>query len=136
MSYGAAGALQAAIYNLLRSDPVVVSLVGTGIFDAVPTGTPPDLYVSLGPEVAFAENDNTGKGSRHRFVVSVVSAVSGFLEAKSVAGAIADALHNVRPDLDRGRVVRIQFQKATARRTGSGKKRRIDLRFEARLEDD
>lgn len=135
MSYGTSAALQAAVYQQLISDPAVAALVGTDIYDAVPSGLVPALYVSLGPETTIPACDKTGDGARHRFTVSVVSEGGGFLSAKAVAVAVSDALHGAKPPLDRGNLVQMRFLKAAASRVGSGAKRRIDLRFEALVED-
>lgn len=136
MSYGASAAFQAAIYQQLTGDPTITSLLGDAIFDAVPAGAVPPLYISLGAEDVSASGTKTDTAARHRFNVSVISESAGFLEAKTVAGAVSDALHDATPALSRGRVVRLQFLKAAARRVGTGNKRRIDLRFEALVEDD
>lgn len=136
MSYGTSTALQSAVYQHLLADPALSALVGTDVYDSVPSGAVPTLYVSLGPETVLGASDTSGDGARHRFTVSVVSDSGGFLGAKAAAVAISDALHDATPELDRGRIVFMRFLKAQARRVGSGNKRRIDLRFEARTEDD
>lgn len=51
MSYGVSASLQEAIYQHLYTDPDVVLAVGTNVFDALPAGILPSLYVVLGPEV-------------------------------------------------------------------------------------
>lgn len=135
MSYAVAAALQAAIYQHLLLDPMVSSLVGEDVYDAVPAGAVPSLYVSLGPETVIGAGDNTGNGASHRFTVSVISDGGGFLGAKDVAVAVSDALQDASLELDRGSVVFMRFLKAQARRVGSGNKRRVDLRFEARVDD-
>ncbi len=136
MSYGSSAALQAAIYQHLLDDPSVSAQVGPNVFDAVPAGTVPPVYISLGPEEVLSAGDKTSKGARHRFTVSVISENAGFQAAKTVAAAVSDALDDANPALSMGRVVRMQFQRAVARRIGNGTKRRIDLRFEARVEVD
>ncbi|SFB83548.1 DUF3168 domain-containing protein [Tropicimonas isoalkanivorans] len=136
MSYGTSVALQAAIYQHLLADPALAALVGADIYDAVPSGLVPSLYVSLGPETVMPAGDKTAEGARHRFTVSVVSDGGGFLDAKAVAVAVSDALHGAKPALQRGTVVQMRFLKATAKRVGAGAKRRVDLRFEALVEDD
>ncbi len=135
MSYGVSAALQTAIYEHLKADAAVSSLVGSDIFDAAPSGTVPPVYVSLGREDVVARNDKSGSGAVHRFTVSVVNEGASFQAAKKIAGAVSDALHNTRPTLTRGRIVRMQFLRASARRIGEGARRRIDLLFEARVED-
>ncbi|NDR56065.1 DUF3168 domain-containing protein [Aliiruegeria sabulilitoris] len=135
MSYGASAALQTAVYQHLLANAEVSALVGSDVFDAAPSGTVPSVYISLGPEDVVARNDNLGAAARHRFSVSVVCETAGFQTAKTVAGAVSDALHNANPSLSRGRVVRMQFVKANARRIGDAARRRIDLLFEAVVED-
>ena len=45
MSYAVSGALQAAVFAALSGDAALAALVGSAIYDAVPAGTVPDLYV-------------------------------------------------------------------------------------------
>ncbi|MEO1676622.1 MAG: DUF3168 domain-containing protein [Pseudomonadota bacterium] len=136
MSYGAAAALQAAIYQALVADPTVSSMTGGRVYDAAPPGEVPALYVALGPETVRDRGDGTGHAARHDFTVSVVAEGGGFQAAKEVAGAISDALVDTRPPLARGRVVRLDFLRATARRVGKATRRRIDLRFAALVAED
>ena len=67
---------------------------------------------------------------------SVVNESAGFQAAKTIAGAVSDALHNAQPALSRGRIVRMQYLRAKALRIDDGTRRRIDLLFEARVEDE
>jgi hypothetical protein len=136
MSYGMAAALQTAVYQHLLADTGVSALVGAAIYDALPAGTLPQMYVTLGPEDVRDRSDKTGAGALHRFTVSVVTETAGFGAAKTVAAAIGDALLDVDLPLSRGRLVGLWFERAAARRTGTaGAIRRIDLRFRARVED-
>ena len=136
MSYGVSAALQAAIYLALAEDSALAALVGGAIFDVVPAGQLPGTYVSLGPEEVRDRSDKTGRGTDHRFTVSVVTEAAGFQQAKTVAGAISDVLDGASPPLARGRVVTLQFLRARAIRVSAAKNRRIDLTFRARVEDD
>lgn len=137
MSYGMAAALQAAVYQQLLADTEVSNLVGSAIYDAVPAGTLPQTYVTLGAEEVREASDSTGTGALHRFTISVMSEAAGFATAKTLAAAITDALVSPSiPSLSRGRLVGLWFEKAVANRTGStGQTRRIDLKFRARVED-
>jgi len=135
MSYAASAALQAAVYQRLANDPGVTFRVGSAIFDALPSGALPDTYVTLGPEDVRDRSDGTGGGAWHRFTVSVVTQTAGFQGAKAVAAAIGDALVDADLSLSRGRLASINFDRARARREGSGQLRRIDLTFRARVED-
>jgi hypothetical protein len=135
MSYAVASALQGAVYQALSSDEALGGLVGDAIYDAVPSGKLPDLHVNLGPETVKDASDKSGHGADHRFTVSVVSAAPGFANAKAVAAAICDVLVDADLPLDRGRLVSLSFDRATARRVDNDTGRRIDLRFRARVED-
>ncbi|UAB90044.1 DUF3168 domain-containing protein [Ruegeria sp. SCSIO 43209] len=137
MSYGVAAALQAAVFQRLSGDAQVGSLSGGAIYDAVPSGVLPQTYVTLGPEEVRDASDRSGAGALHRFTVSVVSEAAGFSAAKTLAGAVCDALEGAALSLDRGHLVGLWFERASARRTGTGGAiRQIDLRFRARVEDD
>lgn len=137
MSYGMAAPLQEAVYQTLLADSALSALVGAAVYDTLPAGPVPEIYVSLGPEEVRDRSDKDGAGALHRFTVSVVSGAAGFARAKSVASAVSDALTGGSLGLSRGRVVGLWFERASARRTGrAGQVRRIDLRFRARVEDD
>lgn len=136
MSYGVSSALQAAVYQQLISDADLTALVGTAIFDAIPSGSVPATYVALGPENVLDASDKSGGGALHLFTVSVITDSAGFQAAKDVAGRISDLLSGAQLTLSRGALVSLGFDRASARREGTGSVRRIDLRFRARVQDD
>ncbi len=136
MSYAAASALQEAIYQALVNDAAVAAITNGAIYDAVPAGQLPPVYVTLGPEQVRERGDVSGGGAEHRIELSVVSDGAGFGQAKSVATAISDALHAADLTLSRGRLVFLNFERAVAKRDGAANLRRIDLRFLARVEAD
>lgn len=131
MSYAAAAALQAAVFQCLSGAP---GLAGVSVVDALPKGNAPGTFVVLGPEEALDRSDQSGGGAEHRFAVSVISDAAGFLTAKAAAAAVSLALVGARPGLTVGRVVDIGFVRAVARRLDEGRARRIDLTFRARIE--
>lgn len=135
MSYGTSLGLQRAVYQRLLDDAAVQAAVGDAIYDAVPPGQPPALYVSLGPETVRDGSDKTGRGSQNEFIVSVLSEAAGFADAKAVAGAVCDALVDADLALGRGRLVSLYFLRARAARQGKGGQRRIDMTFRAFVED-
>ena len=135
MSYGAAAALQAAIYQHLAADSTLQGLIGSNIYDDVPPGPAPGTYVSLGIEDVRDRSDKTGRGALHILTVSVVSDAAGFQVAKTVAAAVSDALSGAALSLARGVLVYLAFERARARRVGASDRRRIDLRFRARVDD-
>lgn len=132
MSYGAAEALQAAIYQQLTATP---ALAGVPVVDALPKGQGTGTFVLIGPEDVLDRSDKTGNGAEHRFLVSVISDAAGFQAAKAVAVAVSDSLTDAPLALARGHLVGLWFVRATARRLAEGKARRIDLTFRARIED-
>jgi hypothetical protein len=136
MSFALSGPLQMAVFAALSNDAALTALVGSDIYDAVPSGSLPPMYVRLGSETAIDASDVSGAGAVHRFTVSVITTNPGFAGAKAVAGAVSDALHDADLALSRGRLVSLQFDRATARRIDTASARQIDLRFRARVQDD
>lgn len=133
MSYAMTAALQTAVFTLLSGDATLDALVGGAIYDALPAGPVAPIHVSLGPERARARSDQTAGGALHDFSVSVVSDQAGFQGAKEAAARISELLDGSAPALSRGRVVSLNFYRARARRTATG--REIELIFRARLDD-
>ena len=109
--------------------------MGTAIYDAVPSGSLPPMYVTLGAGEARDQSDVSGGGASHSLIVSVVTDSAGFHAAKEVAAAISDALVDAPLTLTRGQLVNLKFFKAQARREGTGGIRRVDLTFRARVDD-
>lgn len=136
MSYAVSGALQAAVFAALSGDAALGTLVGSAIYDAVPAGTVPDLYVRLGTETVREASDGSGAGAVHALTISVITTNPGFASAKAAATAVSDALNGADLALTRGTLVSIQFERATARRIDAASARQIDLRFRARVSDD
>lgn len=135
MTYAVSAALQEALYAQLTGDATLTGLVGSDIFDAPPTGTPPATYVSLGPEVAQDWSTQTGAGATHDLVISVVTSDVGFHAAKEIAAAVSDALAQPLPSLSRGHLVCLNFLKARARKDDVAQLRRIDLNYRALVQD-
>ena len=116
MSYALSSALQAAVYQALADDVALFAIVGDAIYDALPVGALPPMYVSLGPETVVDASDSTGVGAVHRFSVSVVSDTPAFAAVKVAAGVVSDVLHGADLTLSRGRLVLMTFERATAAR--------------------
>ncbi len=134
MSYANAAALQAAVYQHLLSDAAVGALVGRHIYDAIPGGQLPALYVTLGAERVRDASDGSGRGAWHELTIAVITDQSGFHAAKEVAVAISDALQDTPLALTRGRLVGLQFLRAQAKRD-TKTLRRVEITFRARVED-
>lgn len=134
MSYGSAVALQTAVFGRLTGNPTLTGLVGAAIYDAVPAGTLPETYVSLGVEEARSRGDSAGAVADHDVMVTVVSSAAGFATAKAAAAAVSSALEEPGLTLSAGRLMDLRFLTARARRVRDGDVRRIDLRFRARID--
>lgn len=137
MSYAASVALQSAVYLRLRDDEALTALVGDAIYDAMPVEAPCGVYVSLGPEDVREAGDITGDGSRHDFIVSVLSGTDetgGFAAVKSAAVAVCEALERNDLVLEQGKLAGLWFRRAKARRVENGAARRVDLTFRARVD--
>lgn len=135
MSYAVAAALQSAVFARLTQDAALSGLVAGAVYDALPPGPLPPLYVALGPEVVRDRSDQTGAGAEHDFTVSVVTDAAGFIAAKAAAVAVSDALVDAPLALSRGRLVGLTFLRAAAARVAGGTRRQINLSFRARVED-
>lgn len=135
MSFAVSGALQAAVFAALSGDATLGAIVGTAIYDAVPTGSLPPIYVRLGSETAVDASDGSGAGAIHRFTVSVITSHAGFAAAKAAGAAISDVLTDADLTLSRGSLVSLRFERAKAARIDAGSARQIDLRFAARVQD-
>ena len=135
MSYVISGALQTAIFDALINDATLSTLIGSNIFDALPTGALPETYVSLGRERVQDASDKLVNGTLHQLEISVITTQPGFSGAKDVATAISDRLHDADLTLSRGSLIFLRFERAVARRIEGNSGREIVLRFRARVED-
>jgi Protein of unknown function (DUF3168) len=131
MSFAGSAALQAAIYQRLTATS---ALAAVPVYDAPPPGAGAGTFILIGPEDVRDASDKSGPGAEHRFSVAVISDGTGFLPVKTIAVAVSDALTDATLILSRGRLVYLQFLRATARRIDEGEIRRVDLIFSARLE--
>ena len=128
MSYAVSDALQTAIYTALDG-------AGLPVFDALPSGPVPEVYVVLGPETVRDRSGAEARVAWHDLTISVVSSEAGFRGAKQVAGSFCDTLAATDLTLDRGVLAGLVFLRAKAARTSQESVRRIDLIFRAIVED-
>lgn len=135
MSYAWAAQLQAGVYQALTGDAELLALVEGAIFDAPPLNDLPLVFIMLGPEEAQDRSDASGAGAEHRFTVSVVGEGPGFLAAKTVAARVSVVLEDTPPALTAAlspaHLTGVWFERAVAKSDGA--RRRIDLRFRARV---
>lgn len=135
MSYAMSAPLQTAIFERLNGDERLFGKIDGALFDAVPAGLAPDIYVIIGEEDVRDRSDKSAAGAWHDLTISVVSEVTSFRAAKEVAGLIAEVLDGPAPEMTRGRIVGVWFLRARARRVGTGNRRQVDLRYRVQVED-
>lgn len=133
MSYTLSDVLQVAVYGHLSGDAELGILTDNAIFDALPVGGVPQLYVTLGPETVTDKSDYEIRAALHEFAITVVTETPGFTTAKTVAARIAELLDGADLNLSAGHLVRLDFHKAKARPAGA--KREVELWFRAFVED-
>ncbi len=138
MTYALAQSLQKAIYETLIADPAVQALIGTHIYDSpLPLENATDLpdYVTFGREAVKEAGSATSDGALHDFQIIVHSAESGFSPAKTIAGAICDALLDAQLTLSRGDLIYLRFLRAKAATARTERRKTISLDFRAFVED-
>tara|TARA_R110002096_G_scaffold139147_6_gene293319 strand:- start:60 stop:470 length:411 start_codon:yes stop_codon:yes gene_type:complete len=135
MSFIYSAALQSAIYTALTNAAPISTLIGSNVFDAVPSGTVADTYILLGEEKVFSRSDFSSDATRHDVVVNVVSTANGFSDAKMVASEICKVLDGAALTLSVGNLRRLQFRSAKSRRDTGAAERRIDLIFRALVDE-
>ncbi len=135
MSYAVSESLQTAVYGALVADAAVSSLVGGDIYDAVPSGALPSVYIALGEEKVRDHSTKTASGALHDLSVDIHSDMAGFQTAKALAGAVCDALIDADLALDRGFLTSLNFRFARARKGISPDQRVINLTFRAFVMD-
>ena len=133
MSYVLTGVLQSAVYAALSSDTALMALVDGAVFDALPPGRVPQLYVTLGAERVRDRSDYDTDAAMHEFAVTVMSDAPGYLSAKEAAARISEVLDGADLNLSRGRLIRLDFYKATARQRAN--RREVEIWFRAFVED-
>ncbi len=132
MSYAATAALQEAVYSVLSGDATITTLTDGNVYDALPPGPVPSLYVSLGPERVRDASDVMADAAIHDFPIIVTSDGTGFHEAKRVAAAVSDALLGGTFVMSQGAVTAMNFLRARARRVGNV--REIEIWFRAMID--
>ncbi|KAB7616079.1 DUF3168 domain-containing protein [Amylibacter sp. SFDW26] len=135
MSYAVSESLQAAVFTALSADAAVSVLIGAHIYDAVPSGALPTVYIALGEEKVRDHSTNTASGALHDIAVDIHSDTAGFQTAKALAGAVCDALIDADLVLSRGVLTSLNFRFARARKGISPDQRVINLTFRAFVMD-
>lgn len=128
------GALQAALYARLSSDPAVAALAPGLVFDAAPPEAPAGPYLVLGEEEMRARADADGGLAEHLLQITAISDAAGFAGAKALAeAAVAAALSAPLVPAGAGPVA-LEFLSARARRVPPRDARHVELRLRAVLD--
>jgi len=127
--------LQRAVFVQLSGEAGIVEVVGPNIYDAVPAGAEPEVFVLIGEELVRDRSTQTSAAVYHDFTVSIFSDQHGFAATKALAELVCDSLLNAELTLDRGRVTGLWFRRARTRRGREPDRRRVDLQFRAHVED-
>lgn len=85
--------LQGAIVARLKSVGAVTALIGTRVYDKVPTA-PNFPYITLGPDDLLSDNADCITGYEFTVQIDAWSRASGFPEVKRIANEIRLALHD------------------------------------------
>lgn len=85
--------LQGAIVTRLKAVPAVTALIGTRIYDSVPSNAA-FPYVSFGSEQILEDDAECITGFEVFMQLDAWSRSVGFPEAKRIAEAVRDALHD------------------------------------------
>jgi hypothetical protein len=108
-------AVQGAVNTTLRAASAVTALVSTRIYDEVPQNvTFP--FIEFGDSQEIDDGHDCGDGAVEVFLdIHIWSRSSGQVQAKTIAGAVKNALHMTSPSLSSGwRCVEIMIQDARA----------------------
>lgn len=140
MSEDASYELQKAIVQLLKNDPVLSGLVGERVYDRVPRDpttrkvTAAFPYVSLGEDQEIPENATCIRASDFVLPIDVWSREPGYREAKHIARAIEDALHEVDLDLTDNAQVYFEFDGRRTFRDPDGVTSQVAMTFRAGID--
>ncbi len=89
---------------------------GGHVYDALPPGELPILYVIFGTETVRDRSDMTSFAAVHEFDLSVITSSSGFQSAKTVASSACKALQMKPLSLAEGHLVALNFHGAVSKR--------------------
>ncbi|MDX0230245.1 DUF3168 domain-containing protein [Sinorhizobium meliloti] len=98
--------LQGVVFDVLRADPEMISLVNGRIYDRVPENKV-FPYVSFGPTDDFEDDADCIYGTDLTIQLDVWSREVGFPEAKRICNAARNALHDKDLQLTENALVQI-----------------------------
>lgn len=125
--------LQGAIVTKLKATPAVTALIGTRIYDSVPsTATFP--YVSIGPEQTLADDADCITGFEIFMQLDAWSRATGSPEVKRIAEAVRDALHDFELPLTDNALVSFRHRQTRVLKDPDGLTAHAALEFVALVE--
>ena len=91
-------ALQKLIFDTLRAEAVVTSLIGSRVYDRVPEG-PTFPYVSFGAYDFVSDESDCIDAGEHTLQIDVWSRSVGRVQAKQITDAVRRSLHGLDADM-------------------------------------
>lgn len=127
--------LRAAVYDALRADTALSSVLGGArVYDEPPRNAE-FPYVTLGEARLSEAGADGGTLQEHLLVLHAWSRKGGHREAHVIAGALLQALDDAPLDLPGHRLVNLRFTVADIRREADGRTYHALVRFRALTED-
>lgn len=125
----AAKDLQRSLYQLMRTHPPLVSLLGSArIYDDVPQRA--ELpYVTFGQSLVRDWSTDTEDGHEHILTLHVWSRVPGRKQVYEIIDVLKGLLHEQAPVLAEHRIVNLRHELSEARRDGDGETYHGIIRF-------
>lgn len=127
--------LQKAIVAALKADAGVSALVGSNVFDTVPSSDP-FPRITLGEDQVITERADCYIGEEIFVTIHAWSRKPGFPEVKQIAGAVRLALHEAELSLDDCRLVDLSSEDVRFMREQDGVTSHAVITFRALTEPD
>ncbi len=127
----AAWALQQSIYDTLRNDTALTTMLGgQDIFDDVPRSAK-FPYLTLGQSLVRDWSTGGGDGHEHILTLHVWSRANGRKEVYEIMGVLKDVLHDQVLSLDGHVLINLRHEFSEARRDPDGETYHGIVRFRA-----
>jgi hypothetical protein len=131
MPTAASAALRAAIYDALKADSALNTLLGgPSVYDEPPRAAS-FPYVTLGEARITDFSAGGERGEEHQLTLHAWSRHGGHREAHLIAGALLSALDDAPLTLADHRLVNLRFSLADVRRESDGRTYHALVRFRA-----
>jgi hypothetical protein len=125
--------LQGAVYSRLTTYAGVTALVGTRVYDRVPSDAALP-YISFGPVTATSDDADCIDGLSISMQIDVWSTEPGYVEAQAIAGAVRAALGGDDLTLVSNALVTIEHRQTRLMRDPDGLTSHAAISFDAFVE--